>query len=350
MKAPAVALALLLPAGAFAARPITPPAPEFPENAAWINSKPFSLKQLRKRRVILAVFLDTDNLNSLRALEALKTWQSRYEQNGLLVIAVHTPELPFQRDPSRVRDRFKKLGVDFPVVLDDKKTLWKAYGNEGWPAFYLVDAKGRIVLDRLGEGGYPEMEGEIQAELAKAGFEPAPAQKKFADRRMDDCGEVTPEASVGLRRGSPINLDKNQARPNSYLLLAVRQGEIGYSGSWDAEPDALRLAQANDRQSAHIQVLYRGAQAFSLLGPPLGGSRYYVRQDNLWLHLGNAGEDVRFDDDGRSFIEAPEPRLYHLARNASDSMHALELIPMRQGAAVYGFSFTDRCLTLRLPR
>lgn len=345
-----LALTLFLAAEAFAARPITPPAPEFPPNAAWINSKPFSLERLRKRRVVLLAFLDVDNLNSLRALAPLKTWQERYEQNGLLIVGVHMPELAFQRDPRRTLRQFKRFGVDFPVVLDADGALWKAYDNEGWPAFYLIDAKGRVVFDKLGEGDYSELEKEIRAELEKAGFEPVPALKKPADRRKQECGQATPEVSVGLRRGSPVNLRQEKTRINNTYLFAVRQGETGFSGSWQAEPDALRLSRDNKSRSAFIQILYRGAQAFALLESPPQGTRYYLRQDSLWLHAGNAGSDVRFDDDGRSFVDASEPRLYHLTQNPGDSMHALTVAPVSKGAAVYGFSFTDSCLALRLPR
>lgn len=350
-KALAAALGLLLlDTSAFAVRPITPPAPEFPENAAWINSKPFSLRQLRKRRVILSVFLDIDSLNSLRALEALKVWQARYELAGLLIIGIHTPDLAFQKDPRRVRARFKKLGVDFPLVMDNSRTLWNGYVNEGWPAFYIVDTRGRVVFDRLGEGGYAELEAEIRAALADGGFDPAPSAKPVAERRGGDCGEATRDVSVGLRRGTPVNLEKNGGRSGSTYLLAVRQGETGYAGSWDAEPNALRLAQDNEAQAAYVRVLYRGAQGFAVLGPPLGNSRYYVRQDELWLHSGNAGADVQFDDDGRSFIEASEPRLYHLTQNQNDSMHELVLTPLKKGAAVYGFSFADKCMTVQTPQ
>lgn len=349
-KALAAALALLLASSAFAARPITPPAPEFPDHAAWINSKPFTLRQLRKRRVVLCVFLDTDSLNSLRAIETLKIWQKRYEFAGLLIIGIHTPDLAFQKDPRHVRAQFKRLGVDFPIVMDNTRELWQGYGNEGWPAFYLIDKHGLVVFDRLGEGGYAEFETEIRAALADAGFDPVPSEKPVPEHKGLDCGETTRDVSVGLRRGSPINLERNSDRAGSTYLLSVRQSETGYAGSWDAEPDALRLAQKNDSQTAYIRVLYRGAQAFGLLGPPLGGSRYYVRQDDLWLHSGNGGADIRFDDDGRSFVDAAEARLYHLAQNPSDSMHELVLSPVKAGSAVYGFSFTDRCLTVQLPQ
>jgi hypothetical protein len=194
------------------------------------------------------------------------------------------------------------------------------------------------------------MESQIRTHLAEAGFKPVAVNKKFSDRKLENCGYATADAAVGLRRGSQKHIERTPGGNPTNYLVASRQGEVNYSGSWDVERDSMRLSRSNKNFSSFIQVLYRGAQAFALLAPPEEGSRYYVRQNNLWLHLGNAGDDVQFDDDGRSFIEARQARLYHLTQNQNDSMQALEIIPVNPGSSVYRFSFTDRCLSLRLPR
>ena len=344
-------VALLLALGltpAFAARPITPPAPEFPASGAWINAKPLTLKDLRNRRVVLVAFINTTNINSLRSLAILKEWHERYALEGLSIIGVHTPDFDFQKDPLFVKAALKRFGVPFPVVVDSSRSIWRNYSNEGWPAFYLVDHKGRLVFDHLGEGGYREFEGEIRLALEDAGYEPPEVAALAADPKSRDCGDMTAEVSVGLRRGKVRDLSKSPRERISYIL-AVRDGEATTTGSWNAEPDALRLKGDNADHSSAMQLIYRGSQGFAVLAPQKGSAVFYVRQDDLWLHSGNAGSDIRFDDDGRSFIEADGARLYHLTQNPNDSMHELSLIPLKPGAAVYGFSFSDRCLTSALP-
>lgn len=331
---------------AWAGHPIKYPAPEFPLDKAWINAKPFTLSQLRYRRVLVVAFLNTANANSLRALKVLSRWFDRYALEGLLVIGVHTPDYAFQKDPAVVKGTIKRLGVEFPVVLDNDRQLWKAYANEGWPAFYLIDHKGRVIYDALGEGGYAAFEEEIRDAIEAAGY-PLPSGPLAAeDPPAKECGAATPDRSLGTRGPKSISLDEAEV-PESLLLVTSREGEVSHRGQWTKDLDALRLAQKNPDHSASLRILYRGAQALAVLGPGRGETRFFVRQNNLWLHSGNAGRDVRLDEDGRSFVAADSPRLYHLTQNPNDAMQELTLIPTKPDATIHAFSFSEQCLQLR---
>ena len=138
-----------------AIRPITPPAPELPPNQAWLNGAELNLTRLRGRRVVLLAFINTASMNSVRTLPILNTWWERYNLSGLMVIGVHTPDFDFDSDPLTVKAALKRFGIRFPVVLDNDGQVWKAFANEGWPGFYLVDHKGRIVFDRSRPDGSP---------------------------------------------------------------------------------------------------------------------------------------------------------------------------------------------------
>lgn len=340
--------ALLLAAALAAARPITARAPEFPPDAAWINSKPYTLSRLFKRKVALVVFFHTADLHSLRALETVKAWQKRYEMDGLTVIGVHSPEYGFQKDPVLVRRELKRFGVDFPVVLDNNRELWNGFGNGGWPSFYLVDTKGWIVAEQLGEGRYPVLERDMVGLLRQARYEPKEL-RPIQDPPAFDCGGVSRERSAGARGGAVVDLD-GQAESRLQVIGSARDGELATAGRFDAEPDAIRLAQTNRDQSAFVRVIYRGAQAFLLAAPaPEGPSKFWLKQDDLWLNHGNAGADVQFDDDGRSYVIVDRPRLTHVVTNANDQFRQLAVIPDQRGSAVYGFSFASRCLTVKLP-
>lgn len=330
-----------------AARPITPPAAEFPSEDVWINARPLTLRRLRNRRAVLVAFINTADVNSIRTFPVLKAWHRRYALDGLMVIGVHTPAYAFQRDPAAAREAVKRFSLDFPVVLDGDRRIWQSYSNEGWPAFYLIDHKGRIVFDRLGEGGYEEFESEIREAISSIPGYGRPQDPPAAkDPLYKDCGTMTPEINLGSRRPA-LRIEKS-LREN-LILAEGRDGEIAAGGKWLSEPDSLRLAQKNAGRSALIRLIYRGAQAFALLGPAGEPTRFFVRQDDLWLHAGNAGKDVEFDEDGRSYVTAKEPRLYELAKNPNDSMRSLTVAPAKSGAAVYGFQFSDQCLKLKLP-
>lgn len=340
-------LALLLP-GLLLARPINITAPEFPADAAWVNSKAYTMKRLRRRKVVLAYFFHVGDLHSLRGLEALKVWHKRYQLHGLTVIGIHSPEYSFQKDPVAVRRELKRLGVEFPVVLDNSKQLWEAYGNAGWPAFYVMNPRGHIVAERLGEGGYAALEGELRTQLREANRRP-PEERPLKDPDTFDCGSATAEVSAGSRKGRVIDLE-GKVRAGTQVIGQARDGELSASGLWDVEPDNIRLAQGNADQSGYVRVVYTGAQVFATLTPAAGGSRFWLKQDDIWLTRANAGSDVEFDKEGRSFVRVPYPGLFDLAANPTSQYRQLTVIPDKRGAAVYGFSFTSRCTMVKLPR
>jgi hypothetical protein len=247
-----------------------------------------------------------------------------------------------------VRGFVKRLGIEFPVVVDNDRRVWNSYANEGWPAFYLIDHKGRVVFDRLGEGGYAELERELREAMAGVPGYDEPEEPPVAaeDPPARECGAATREVSLGAGKTHVINMDKGEIAP--YLLLGEsRSGEVSTRGTWEIERERLTIAQKNADQSAFVRLLYQGAQAFALLGAP-EAAKFFVRQDDLWLHPGNASRLVRFTKEGESYIQVSGTSLYELVRNPDDAMHELVLIPMKPGSAVYGFSFSDQCGRLDL--
>lgn len=346
-------LALLLATPAGAVRPLTPPAPEFPPGAAWINAKPLSLRLMHRRKVTLVAFLNLTAVNSLRELPVLKAWFDRYALSQLMIVGVITPDLEMNRDAVWADTQLKRLGVEFPVILDSDRRLWKAYANEGWPALYLVDRNGRIVFDHLGEGRYKEFEAEIRAALGELVDEDdLPKAVDAPDPVFKHCGQATGDILLGTRaKAAPMSLDNDFSRRAS-MIVEARSGESATRGKWNIEPDGLRLAQKNNDQGAFIRVVFTGSQALAVLAPPPAldsKARFFVKLDDLWLHEGNAGKDVRFDDDGRSFVLVDTPRLYDLVRAPGNNPHELYLIPDRKDAGVFGFSFTDSCMVTDLP-
>jgi len=136
-------------------------APEFSHSVAadWINSPPQSMAALRGKPVLIE-FWTFDCINCRRTLPWMKEIQQRYVKQGLAIVSVHTPELPHEKNPANVREAVKRLGISYPVMLDNDFSYWGAMGNRYWPAFYLVDPQGRIIATRIGElhSGQPPAE------------------------------------------------------------------------------------------------------------------------------------------------------------------------------------------------
>jgi hypothetical protein len=67
-----------------------------------------------------------------------------------------------------VQDAVKSQGIGWPVVQDNDYAIWRAYGNHYWPRFYLLDERGQIIYDHIGEGAYEQTDAQIAAALAAA--------------------------------------------------------------------------------------------------------------------------------------------------------------------------------------
>ncbi len=120
-------------------------APAFKGITAWLNTpggKPLRLSQLRGK-VVLVDFWTYSCINCQRTLPHVEAWYRLYKGDGFVAVGVHTPEFAFEHVVSNVTAAARDLGVHYPVAVDDGYATWNAYGNEYWPAEYLIDAKRR---------------------------------------------------------------------------------------------------------------------------------------------------------------------------------------------------------------
>ena len=109
------------------------------------------MKGLRGK-VVLIDFWTYSCINCIRTLPYLNAWNKRYAKDGLVIVGVHTPEFPFEREASNVEEAIKTDGIEYPVVQDNEMGTWNAYENLYWPAEYFVDAEGPGPLRPLRRG------------------------------------------------------------------------------------------------------------------------------------------------------------------------------------------------------
>ncbi len=97
----------------------------------------------------------------------MRDWHEKYQDEGLVVIGVHSPEFASEQKLENLKAAMARLNVTYPVTQDNDFRIWKAYRNRYWPAMYLVDKRGDIRYVHIGEGGYAETERVIRALLAE---------------------------------------------------------------------------------------------------------------------------------------------------------------------------------------
>jgi thiol-disulfide isomerase/thioredoxin len=144
------------------------PAPAFTGIDSWLNSAPLDMKQLRGK-VVLVDFWTFDCINCAHTVPHVKDWYARYRDKGLVVVGVHTPEYSFERNTDNLKNAIKRYGIEYPVAQDNQYATWNAYGNQYWPALYLIDKNGRLAYSHFGEGDYEKTEQEIQSLLGLSG-------------------------------------------------------------------------------------------------------------------------------------------------------------------------------------
>ena len=179
-------------------------APDFTDTEDWFNTpgdRPLSLASLRGR-VVLVDFWTYTCINCIRTLPYLKAWDATYRGQGLTIVGVETPEFSFERDASNVSSAISQFGLKYPVVQDNEMGTWNAYGNEYWPADYLIDAKGHVRYATFGEGDYDKTETAIRALLAEAGHNVA--GHSHPTNVVVPSQEATPETYLGTARGQGL--------------------------------------------------------------------------------------------------------------------------------------------------
>jgi len=139
------------------------PAPEW-RGIRWIQGGPLTLSGLRGKVVLLRFWL-MDCPFCVRTAPALRTFSSRYQDQGLVVVGLHHPKSEEARDPARVAHAARDLGFDFPVGQDENWTTVRAYGvgthlRSFTSVSFLIDRSGiiRFVHDggEYHSGGGPE--------------------------------------------------------------------------------------------------------------------------------------------------------------------------------------------------
>jgi len=321
----------------------------FDGNTGWIDSKPLTPASLHGK-VVLVDFWEYTCVNCLKTLPYERTWYDRYAKYGFTIVSVHTPEFKFSGEPANVAAAVKRLGVDWPVVLDSRQTIWDRYANDVWPRELLFDQNGKLIADHSGEGDYPDMERRIQQALRA--HDPSVRFPAVMDYLPGDayskpgavCYRHTPEMYLGNWRGDGalgnVTGYGGDGRTIAYLDATPHdEGRAYLQGSWFESGEALVNGSGSAGQ-AHLAVSYRALQVVAVLRPhDVPAVDVLVLQDGAPLTAQDAGADIRFDPKGRSYLRVDAPREYDVVMNKHFAQHDLELLPQHPGLGAYTFDF-----------
>ena len=306
---------------------VGPVAPEFKGVGQWLNSGPLTLAGLRGK-VVLVDFWTYSCINCIRTLPYVESWYQKYGPQGFVVVGVHTPEFAFEHDTGNVAAAIARFGLTYPVAQDNEYATWTAFGNEYWPADYLIDAGGHIRDTHFGEGDYLKTESEIRSLLTEAGQAALPTPASSA---------ATPPFVASETQETYLGSDRANAFASQALIATgtrkysfpdqLPDNEFALSGTFDFEPQYVASTQAGDKleMSFHARDVYLVMAADSPVPATVTVSGVQ----------GLATEDVAAD----GALTVGQARLYHLVHLDTAASGTVTITFNAPGARAYAFTF-----------
>jgi thiol-disulfide isomerase/thioredoxin len=314
--------------------------PAFDGATGWLNSPPLTPAGLGGK-VIVVNFWTYTCINWLRQLPYVRAWASRYADDGLVVVGVHTPEFGFEYDLDNVRRAVRDLRIDYPVAIDNDYAVWTAFANHYWPALYFADTDGRIRHHHFGEGEYQQSEMVIQQLLAEAGSAGAghdlvPVEAAGVEAPADWGSLRSAETYTGYER------TENFASPGGAVpgkrhayALPARLGlnHWALAGDWTMTEQAVTLDEAGGR----LGHRFHARDLHLVMGPTAADSsvRFIVSVDG---EPPGAAHGADVDAGGSGTLT--EQRLHQLIRQPGPvTDRTFEITFLDPGAQVYAFTF-----------
>jgi thiol-disulfide isomerase/thioredoxin len=306
---------------------------------AWLNTSSGSAPDLQGK-VVIVQFWTYTCVNWRRTLPYIRAWSAKYRDQDLIVVGVHTPEFDFEENIDNVRTALAGMGIDYPIAVDSRHSIWNAFHNVYWPAFYLIDPQGRIRYSHFGEGEYQRSEREIQKLLAELGHRPAAELSTPMAQGQELSADIanlrSPETYVGYEMAqgfaSKEALDGN--RPRQYSIpkhLSVNAWAL--SGMWTVGGQRAVLNEPGGK----VFFRFHARDMNLIMGPAVRSAPARIRVLIDGQPPGSAhGEDI----DERGYGSIDSTKMYQLIRQIGRiEDHTASVEFLDAGIGVYDFTF-----------
>ena len=318
-------------------------------------------------KVVLIDFWTYSCINCIRTIPFLQTWHERYADEGLVILGVHTPEFEFEKVYQNVVDATEEMGVAWPVVQDNDRTVWRSFSNRFWPAKYLIDAEGVIQFRRFGEGKYAETEQEIRRLLEERGAaaevlaDPLPSDQRQDQAYAQNLARRTPELFAGWRftqnRGGIGQTETySQAAYQSYQdgdqagvvaeftvppVGEMVRDHIYFHGPWSIGPESAVHARETEEYSDGVLLGYSARSVNAVLTSESGEPyKVVVTVNGIYLTEENKGEDIMIGEDGESYLMVSDPKAYKLVEHPEFQQHqVLQMFSLSDDFGLFSFTF-----------
>lgn len=254
-----------------------------PDGFINTNGKNISLEQYKGKKVVLLDYWTYSCINCKRTIPYLNALYEKYREYGLEIIGLHTPEFAFERLQTNVEKSVREFGIQYPVVLDNDFSTWRAYGNQYWPRKYIIDTNGNIVYDHIGEGAYEETEAVIKYLLIKNGLYTEDVRKNESstsifEKENDFVSiKMTPEIYFGSDRNEYFGNGVSGKRSTQVFVKkdSIKKDFFYLEGTWEITPEYIELIS----NTGSISIAYT-AKTINLVSSVTKDTTGIIRQDN----------------------------------------------------------------------
>jgi thiol-disulfide isomerase/thioredoxin len=299
----------------------------------WINSPPLTTANLTGK-VVLYDFWTYSCINCVRTFPYVRAWADRYRSDGLVVIGVHSPEFDFEKVHGNVEGAVKRLGVTWPVALDDDMTTWKAFDNNAWPADYVADRSGRLRYSHLGEGDYANTENVLRALLGVAANSP---RATLGTTETASGKPVNPETYLGA--GGAQRPSEIGAEPGVHEYPADTHPtapQVALEGFWNGAEEQVTSTKAGSAIAIGIHAQSVNLVLASATRKPIDA---IITLDGRPVPVSERGASIHLDGTARTVVTVTAPDMYRLVLAPGVEDHLLRVVAEQPGLEAYSFTF-----------
>jgi hypothetical protein len=214
----------------------------------------------------------------------------------------------------------KQQGIKYPIGLDNDFDTWTAYGNQYWPAEYLIDPTGQVRHISFGEGNYSATEKLIRTLLVDA--KPSVTLPKATDvPDTTPTKALSPETYLGSERapsGSFSSPSGYQTGTATYTFPsgALGQNDYAFSGSWAISDQS--ITAKGDQSSI----------------------RFHYEASHVYLNVGGTGTLTITDSAGtRTIPISGAPNIHDVLGSGGGYRNGTVTITLSPGLSAYSFTF-----------
>jgi thiol-disulfide isomerase/thioredoxin len=327
------------------------PAENFREIEIWSDGKNHSIEDF-KGKVVLLDFWTYTCIYCLRTFPTMSKIKEKYEENGLVIIPIHSSEYGFGTNPSNIRKAILALNLnDYLIGFDTKNKTWEAYGNSYWPKHILIDRDGFVRYEHPGYGVMGEFEESISDLLDIPYSKEEQSQKNSKEPEDNEITKVygmhfldmAPEVCVGYSRIRRFG-NNQKLKVNDFNILTepntILDNNVYLRGKWRWDRERIKVSLDYKEKDPAIIFRYSMASNVNIIAGPDDSKPAVaeIKLDGKYLEDGQFGSHIKIKD-GISYVEVMWPFIYNVIKTKNIGTHKIEIIPRSNNFCFYTFVF-----------